>query len=518
VVDRHEVMTDEEFLPLAATRAKRPELTAFRQKLRDLGYSEEAVTRTLGIEGPYALTRIGRELWPRYIIPGNEPISVLIRLFLLSLSEPEPHVRDVLGRDNVELLRDLKLLSPDGAGHLQSPIALYPVGSLFVTTDWWREPKGGPDTDPNRVMPLGRDSYGLARLIASFGGGDAVDLCTGSGVGALKAAPRFDRVLGVDINPRAINFARFNALLNDLDNCSFEQGDLYGPVGDRRFDLVTANPPFVPVPGATGLLYRDGGPSGEDVLREIVSGCPAHLKGHGVGIIVTDLVEHRGTSYEEKLTTWLGTGSGSTVAVLRRPAETIYRYATTHLSHTAPLGVSPAMFEWIDHYLAEGIEEVARGYIVIRPSTGPDRTIMTIPIEQAAGADVAAGSIEELLRRLETASSHRVSDLRFSPRFHPGKSQLLPEGEALAQVSLPYLVVRAMEAAARSEGRLSLDALVAAFRSGGYEVGPRGREELEHILRQLYVSGYLDDAPAQPGEAAGRVDRREAAMKLWWSR
>ena len=512
-------MGEEEFFPLATARARRQELDAFRRKLQVLGYSEEAVTRTLEIEGPYALTRMGRELWPRYIISGDEPLSVLIRLFLLSLPEPESVVREVVGQDELDLLRDLRLLSADRPGHVRSPIALYPVGPLFVVTDWWREPKGGPHRNVNRVMPLGRDSYGLARLTASSGGDTALDLCTGSGIGALKAAMSFDRVVGVDINPRAINFARFNALLNDLDHCSFEQGDLYGPIGDLRFDMITANPPFVPVPGETEMLYRDGGPSGEDVLREIVTGFSAHLMEDGLGLIVTDLVEHRGTSYEEKLTRWLGTASGFTAVVLRRPPETIYQYASSHLSHTALFGFSPAMFEWIDHYLAEGIEEVARGYIAIRRSAEPGAAITTLPLERAISRDVTSGFLEDLLRRVETAPSLPVSDLRFSPRFETGNAQLLPDGPALTDVSLPYLVVSGIQAAARVDGAISLGALLAAFREGGYEVGPLRREELEHILRQLYVLGYVDVLPAGPGmDRDGRVGEHEAAMKLWWSR
>jgi hypothetical protein len=518
VLDGHEVFAEQEFFPLAAARAKRHELAAFRSKLRALGYSEHAISGTLGIEGAYALTRLGRELWPRYVIPGNEPLSVLIRLFLLCLSEPEPLVRDVLGADDLELLRDLRLLSTDGPGRLRSPIGLYPVGPLLVATDWWREPEGGPNTSLNRVMPLGRDSYGLARLISSSAGDAAVDLCTGSGVGALNAAMRFDRVLGVDVNPRAINFARFNALLNAIDNCSFEQGDLYGPVEDLRFDTITANPPFVPVPGSTELLYRDGGPSGEDVLREIVAGCSGHLKEHGVCLIVTDLVEHRGTSYEEKLRRWLGTDSGFIAAVLKRPAATIYQYANAHLSHTAPFGMSPAMFEWIDHYLAEGIEEVAQGYIAIRRNEQPGTRIMTVPIERAIGRDVGAGLIEELLQRVEAISSHPVSELRFASRFHPGNVQLIPEGADLTQVTLPYVVVSALQGAARQDGTISLGALLSAFRDAGHEVGPRRREDLEHMLRQLYVSGYLDSRPAVTGEdPAARAGAHEAAMKMWWS-
>jgi hypothetical protein len=341
----------------------------------------------------------------------------------------------------------------------------------------------------------------------------------GLGVGALKAAMRFDRVVGVDVNPRAINFARFSALLNDMDNCSFEQGDLYGPVGDLRFDTITANPPFVPVPGTTELLYRDGGPSGQDVLREVVEGCSGHLNEEGVCLIVTDLVEHRGTNYEEKLTRWLGTDTGFTAAVLKRPAETIYQYASTHLSHTDPFGISPAMFGWIDHYLAEGIEEVARGYIAIRRSDRPGTRIMTVPIERAIGRDVGTGLVEELLRRVEAASFNPVSELRFSPRFHPGNVQLLPDGADLTQVTLPYLVVSGLQAAARPDGTISLDALLAAIREAGHEVGPRRREDLEHILRQLYVSGYVVSVPDESSEdPAARVGNHEAAMKMWWSR
>jgi methylase of polypeptide subunit release factors len=368
-------------------------------------------------------------------------------------------------------------------------------------------------------MPLGRDSYGLARLIASRAGDTAVDLCTGSGVGALKAAIRFDRVVGIDINARAVNFARFNALLNDVINCSFEEGDLYGPVQDLRFDMITANPPFVPAPGSTELLYRDGGPSGEDVLRQLVAGFSAHLKEHGVGLVVTDLVEHRGTSYEEKLTSWLGTDCGFTAAVLRRPAETIHQYASTHLSHTVPFGVSPTMFEWIDHYEAEGIEEVARGYIVVQRSDQPGTRIMTVPIERAIDRNARTGLIEDLLQRVEVASSDRVSELRFSPRFRSGNVQLLPEDSDLIPVNVPHLVMKGMEAAMRQEGTISLDGLVAALRQTGYELGPRRRDDLEGILRQLYVSGSLE---AMSGEAsedpAPGAREQDLAMKMWWSR
>jgi hypothetical protein len=68
------------------------------------------------------------------------------------------------------------------------------------------------------------------------------------------------------------------------------------------------------------------------------------------------------------------------------------------------------------------------------------------------------------------------------------------------------------------DGTISLGALLAAFREAGHEVGPRRREDLEHILRQLYVSGYLDSADESGEAPAAPVGEHEAAIKMWWSR
>jgi hypothetical protein len=143
---------------------------------------------------------------------------------------------------------------------------------------------------------------------------------------------------------------------------------------------------------------------------------------------------------------------------------------------------------------------------------------MTVPIDRAIGRDLSMGLVEELLQRVDAASSTPVSELRFSPRFHPGNVQLLPEGADLTNVNLPYLVVSGLRAAARQDGTISLGALLAAFREAGHEVGPRRREDLEHILRQLYVSGYLDSADESGEAPAARVGEHEAAIKMWWSR
>src|SRR5207248_1145451 len=99
------------------------------------------------------------------------------------------------------------------------------------------------------VMYLGGDSYALAYLApAPPEGGRALDLCSGSGVHAILAALRgAARAIGVDVSPRAIAFARWNAALNGVaERCEFRRGDLYAPLRaeeeDARFDLILANP------------------------------------------------------------------------------------------------------------------------------------------------------------------------------------------------------------------------------------------------------------------------------------
>lgn len=72
-----------------------------------------------------------------------------------------------------------------------------------------------------------------------------LDLGTGSGVAAVRAAMRGARVTATDVNPEAVRCARINALLNHVDErVDVREGDLYEPVRGERFDWVLCNPPF----------------------------------------------------------------------------------------------------------------------------------------------------------------------------------------------------------------------------------------------------------------------------------
>lgn len=85
----------------------------------------------------------------------------------------------------------------------------------------------------------------------------------------------------MDINPRAALCASFNAQVLGSTNVEIMVGDLFEPVKGEHFDLITANPPFVPSP-VNSIGYRDGGHSGEDVQRRIIAGLPQYLAPGGI--------------------------------------------------------------------------------------------------------------------------------------------------------------------------------------------------------------------------------------------
>ena len=131
-----------------------------------------------------------------------------------------------------------------------------------------------------------------AALAALPEGGRALDLCTGSGCVAISLALARGgaRVLATDVSEDALAVARENAAALGAV-VEFATGDLWAAVhSGERFDVVVSNPPYVPTRELAGLsrevlreprLALDGGEDGLAVLRRIVEGAAARLKGGG---------------------------------------------------------------------------------------------------------------------------------------------------------------------------------------------------------------------------------------------
>jgi len=122
-------------------------------------------------------------------------------------------------------------------------------------------------------------------------GGKVLDLCAGSGALAITLALRCPEaeVWACDVSPDALQVARENARRLGA-SVRFEQGDLFAPLNQERFDLIVSNPPYIARPELEALqpevrreplLALDGGADGLDFYRRIAREAPGHLRRGG---------------------------------------------------------------------------------------------------------------------------------------------------------------------------------------------------------------------------------------------
>ncbi|MET9295650.1 HemK2/MTQ2 family protein methyltransferase [Streptomyces sp. NPDC003077] len=152
-------------------------------------------------------------------------------------------------------------------------------------------------------------------------GAEVLDVGTGTGALAIAAARLgAGRVTAVDTSVKAVVTAWLNArLAGQGRTVRPRRGDLTGPVAGRRFDLIVANPPYVPSPAASvprGGRARswDAGSDGRAVLDRLCAQAPLLLRRGGVLLLV-----HSALCDEERTLTLLR-GAGLPAAVTDRRA------------------------------------------------------------------------------------------------------------------------------------------------------------------------------------------------------
>jgi release factor glutamine methyltransferase len=128
------------------------------------------------------------------------------------------------------------------------------------------------------------------RVLEHVSAGDEVlDPFTGSGVLAIAAARAGGRVTAVDISRRAVACASLNAWLNGV-SIRAVRGDMFEPVAGRRFDLIVANPPYLPSadpePPRGAARAWDAGLDGRDLLDRLCREAPGRLRPGGRLLVI----------------------------------------------------------------------------------------------------------------------------------------------------------------------------------------------------------------------------------------
>lgn len=112
-----------------------------------------------------------------------------------------------------------------------------------------------------------------------------LDLCTGSGAVGVAAALRGASVTSIDVSQRALFSVWVNALVNGV-KVRTRCGSLFDAVEGECFDLIAANPPYLPaaadeLPEAGPERAWDAGRDGRALLDPICALAPAHLNPGG---------------------------------------------------------------------------------------------------------------------------------------------------------------------------------------------------------------------------------------------
>jgi hypothetical protein len=194
-----------------------------------------------------------------------------------------------------------------------------------------------------------------------------LDLGTGCGYQALRAAAHAGRVLATDVNPRAVAFAEFSARLNGIENLEAVVGDRFAPITDRRFDLILTNPPYVVSP-ETRLTFRDGDLPGDGFVRSLVETVPDHLTEGGHCQMVLEWAHREGEPWADRLRTWFE-DTGCDAWVIRQETVDADAYATRWIRQTEtrdPARAAVLHRKWMDFYEGQGIVAVSFGVLTMR--------------------------------------------------------------------------------------------------------------------------------------------------------
>lgn len=429
-----------------------------------------------------------------------------------------------------DLVRPLVDLRPYSAHDARGPV------------DWWLASDLGELATSTRlsgdhVLGAGGASITLAQVTGRSPRARVLDLGTGCGIQALHATRHAQTVVATDISDRALRFAAFNAALDGAE-LDLRLGSMLDPVAGEEFDLVVSNPPFVitprtvpaepaepaePVepgrdaadrPAGPGEIptyeYRDGGRSGDDLVRDLVTGVGAVLAPGGVAQMLGNWEHRAGEAWTERVGRWLDE-SGLDGWVVQREVLDPAEYAETWIRdggttpEREPEAWASAYGAWLDDFASRDVEAIGFGFFVLRkPLPGEGVTLRRLEehtgsVRQPLGTHLEASLAAHLW--LETLDDEALAQQRLvvaadvtEERFYtPGAADpnivIVRQGDGLgrgvhASTSLSALV-------GACDGELSVGQIVAAIASIFEVSGAELAAELLPAVRNLVRDGFL---------------------------
>jgi len=352
-----------------APRADPALIAQLRRRLAEIGFGEAGLRNALGT-GP---TADPLALATGQPAADGSPFSTCAALFWSGKPVPVAAAEEALAPLRAADFEQLGLVEVRD-GSLHPLCAIRPAEGLLVASDL-------PTTQADCVLGVVPASETLARLTVRRPGRRSLDLGTGCGVQGLLLARHSETVTAIDVNPRALAFARFNAALNDVPQLETRQGSWFDPVADERFDAIACNPPYVISPDAA-FTYRDGGLPRDAVSRMVVREAAGHLAEGGFATVLCNWAHD--DDWAAPLRDWVA-GTGCDALLLHYatvpPAEYAARW-NLELRARAPQSYEATVRRWTDYYAAQEIARIGLGAVVLRRRAGASCWLRALDMAQ----------------------------------------------------------------------------------------------------------------------------------------
>lgn len=335
--------------------SERGVLDALRAALAAAGYTAESIAR------PWRLHRFVVGAEADAVRDLDERLAAIVTLFALGGRLPLGVARRALQPARLEEIAEAGLLSLNGEWVTPNHLLL-PHRHLLIAGD------GRRPGDPDIVSSFSEPSLMLARLTPRAAARSMLDLGTGSGVLALLGAGHCGRVTAVDINPRALMFARFNARLNETPDIELLAGSWFEPVAGRRFDLIVCNPPYVVSPDQE-FAFRDSGLRGTALLDGLVRQTAGHLEPGGLGILLCSWPHASKDDWADAPRSAVA-GTGCDALILGRgtldPLDYAVNWNTPPVRFLSPDSLRETVARWLGYYTDIGAGAVSYGAVILR--------------------------------------------------------------------------------------------------------------------------------------------------------
>ncbi len=479
------------------------QLVALREALRTAGYDARMLSEAEAI-APRQFDAVRLPLVQGWLAGQAGPGAILARLFAY---------RDALGRDDVT-----RALNPELAGALEacgvlirqgervrSLLRLLPFGDVWVGSD-------DADAQHDPVMGPGATTQELLDALPPSMPARVLDVGCGAGSLALVAARRgATSVTAIDLDPRAVALTQWNARLNELE-ISAHAGDLLEPVGGESFDLIVAQPPFVPLPpDVRATTYLHGGSRGDELSARLLGGLPEILTPGGRAIVLMDTAPPTGSALDR-----------IRAALPKTPLQVAVIDAPGHRAHDLALGYAAAADSTLGPHYAEAarryaahlealeIDQTRHALVVIRRPL-PDGPSWAVSVEPRGRSPYGSRDLARLEAALALATLAPV-DLRTQRLRPPAGAQLVQAhpfddtapaplrfvcpGARAPDQELSEAAARLLEFASQTE---TVGELLEAYAEACSDEPARVESAVLDFLRKALVSGLLEaDGESSP--------------------